>query len=357
MKSFVILSLFVALSTASSIHDVPASNRHTRHARSGSKNLSKRCEARDNRFVTSSAAPSATPDSSNNDAAGLAAGNDSLREGDGQWDGGDNGGDWNNGGDYNAGSGDNGGGDYNAGNDNGGGDYGSGSDNSGGSWSTGGTYSGTSACGDSGASSETTATSGPMGSLDFLNCGIESGGWNPPAIYLSDLKAVSLDEAIQDPNSPFQACKEYIPLFDTYATQHGIPPIMMASFALQESTCNPATTGGGGEAGLMQLTSDKCGNAPGGNCYDVDYNIRTATEYFAGLINNNGGTVLEAIGQYNGWFKGMTYNDATDARYSSCCRCQRNLDYAHQFLNGWMQNINAYSSSLRLGRFFNLDVC
>lgn len=37
---------------------------------------------------------------------------------------------------------------------------------------------------------------------------------------------------------------------------------------MQESTCNPATVGGGGEQGLMQLTWDKCGDAPGGNCKD-----------------------------------------------------------------------------------------
>lgn len=47
-----------------------------------------------------------------------------------------------------------------------------------------------------------------------------------------------------------------------------VPPIMIASFALQESSCNPNTVGGAGEQGLMQLTKDKCGDAPGGNCKD-----------------------------------------------------------------------------------------
>lgn len=45
-----------------------------------------------------------------------------------------------------------------------------------------------------------------------------------------------------------------------------VPPIVIASFALQESSCNPDTVGGAGEQGLMQLTKDKCGGAPGGNC-------------------------------------------------------------------------------------------
>lgn len=46
-------------------------------------------------------------------------------------------------------------------------------------------------------------------------------------------------------------------------------PIMMVSFALQESSCNPETVGGAGEQGLLQLTKDKCIDAPNGNCRDV----------------------------------------------------------------------------------------
>lgn len=38
---------------------------------------------------------------------------------------------------------------------------------------------------------------------------------------------------------------------------------------MQESSCNPNTVGGAGEQGLMQLTKDKCTNAPNGNCKDV----------------------------------------------------------------------------------------
>jgi hypothetical protein len=57
-------------------------------------------------------------------------------------------------------------------------------------------------------------------------------------------------------------------MFNKHASEFGLKPIMLAAFAMQESTCNPATVGGGGEQGLMQLTQDKCGAAPGGDCRD-----------------------------------------------------------------------------------------
>jgi len=38
-----------------------------------------------------------------------------------------------------------------------------------------------------------------------------------------------------------------------------------------------------------------------------DYNIRTGTKFFADTLDKNGGSVLLAIGQYNGWRLGLTY--------------------------------------------------
>ena len=45
--------------------------------------------------------------------------------------------------------------------------------------------------------------------------------------------------------------------------------MLVASIAMQESTCNPKVQGGGGEQGMMQITKDKCKGAPGGDCKDV----------------------------------------------------------------------------------------
>jgi len=223
--------------------------------------------------------------------------------------------------------------------------------------SSGGVINVSSNCGPTGATTTITTTSGPNGNIEWLNCGINSGGWRPPVIRVDQVKVVSLSSAIQNPNSPFKACSRFVWLFNRYADQFGVPAIFLASFALQESSCNPDTVGGAGEQGLMQITPEKCGGAPGGNCRDPDFNIRTAARYFAQTLRNNNGNVLLSIGQYNGWVPGLTYGKATAARYTGCCRCQNNLDYLHQFLNGWCQNINAYDRNRRLGKYFNLDVC
>ncbi|KAF8650385.1 hypothetical protein AX16_005194 [Volvariella volvacea WC 439] len=193
------------------------------------------------------------------------------------------------------------------GNDNGGSNNGnSGGSNGGGNWGGGGVINVQSSCGNIGATAETTHTTGPNGSLDWLNCGIESGGWTPPYIRIQDLVVKNLQEVVNSGNSPFTACSDFIGLFEHYGNQYGIPPIMLASFAMQESSCNPWTVGGGGEQGLMQLTHDKCGGAPNGNCQDPDFNIRTGAAFFAGLLASHNGDVLISIGRYNGWFPGIT---------------------------------------------------
>ncbi|PPQ77198.1 hypothetical protein CVT25_011044 [Psilocybe cyanescens] len=212
-------------------------------------------------------------------------------------------------------------------------------------------------CGAIGATQQTTALTGPNGRLDWLMCGFETpGGWQPPYVRIQDLITHSLSSALQSPNSPFKACNPYLHIFEKYGQQFGIPAIIMASFSMQESGCNPNTVGGGGEQGMMQITTDKCGGAPGGNCKDPDFNIRTATKFFADTLASNGGNILTSIGAYNGFYVGLTKEKAFAARWSACCRCQNNGDYLHQFVNGWLQNINAYGP-IKLGKYFNLDVC
>ncbi|KIL65975.1 glycoside hydrolase family 23 protein [Amanita muscaria Koide BX008] len=214
-----------------------------------------------------------------------------------------------------------------------------------------------SSCGPTGATAKTSATTGPNGSIDWLNCGINGGGWSPPYVRATDVVAQDLNAALSSPNSAFKACAPYVYLFQKYGNMFNIPPIMLASFAMQESTCNPHAVGGAGEQGLMQISRDKCGGAPGGNCQDPDYNVHTGAQFFSQTLNDNGGNLLLAIGTYNGWYNGLTFGEATAAAKTNCCPCQNNLDYLHQFLNGWMQNIDARDTTPPLGKYFNLNVC
>ncbi|KAF8718629.1 Transglycosylase SLT domain, partial [Rhizoctonia solani] len=210
-------------------------------------------------------------------------------------------------------------------------------------------------CGDVGATSDVTKTSGPNGSQDFLNCGVNTGGWRPPYITVGDLRYKDLGAELASGNSIFKNCAQYSDAIYGASGETGLPPIMIASIMMQESSCNKDTVGGGGEQGLMQITHEKCAGAPGGNCRDPWFNIHTGARYLKGQVDANGGNVLKAIGSYNGWVDGMTIDSATAARWSACCRCQNNLDYLHQFLNGWLQGKDAYSNGL--GVYNNLAVC
>jgi hypothetical protein len=213
-------------------------------------------------------------------------------------------------------------------------------------------------CGPIGATHDITATSGPNGKIDWLDCGInDDGGWRPPHVNVSEVIAVDLSTSLNSPNSPFKPCKPYISLFNKHAGENNIPAIMLASFAMQESTCNPNAVGGGGEQGLMQLSQDKCGDAPNGNCQDPNYNIATAAKFFKSTLDSVGGNLVAAVGDYNGWQPKITFAQATAAAKSKCCRCQNNLDYVHQMFNGWMQGINPDSHDPPLGKYFNLKVC
>lgn len=202
-------------------------------------------------------------------------------------------------------------------------------------------------CGSSGATSDT-----PNGSEDFLNCGVTSGGWTPPNVKLSQLEILSSTAAAS--SSVFAPCKSILWAFQAAEQTYNIPATVLMSFAMQESTCNPNATGGNGEQGLMQITPDKCGGAPNGNCKDIAFNVNTGAKYFRTVLDQYGGNVLQAIGQYNGWQKGLTIASATAAKNQGHCWAQNNLDYLFQMLNGWFLGKNNAES---LGKYHNLASC
>ncbi|KAG8886218.1 hypothetical protein FRB97_006221 [Tulasnella sp. 331] len=227
-------------------------------------------------------------------------------------------------------------------------------------------------CGPSRATWPPTVASGPNGHIDWIDCGIsatnpkDDHGWTPPTVTLNELVYMDLGTALRDPKTPFGACRKYLDSFTRVAGSKGLPAILLASFAMQESTCNPKATGKGGEVGMFQLAPENCKGVSREECYEQETNMRLAAEYIQAQIHAAGGSILLMIGNYNGWNKGMTYQDGTKARHSSCCYCQNNLDYVHQVVNGWLQNTqttwygengNKLSSPVNLGTFNNLNVC
>lgn len=219
-----------------------------------------------------------------------------------------------------------------------------------------GTIRAQSACGATGATETIMPLSGPNGASPWLTCGINSTGWTASFATVQDVVIVDLAFVLSEGNSPFQACNQYLNIMEKYATQFSVPPILIASFAMQESGCQADVQGQGGEQGLMQISQDKCDGAPDGNCKDPDFNIHQGTQFLSDTLSKNDGNILLTIGQYNGWFEGMTFADATAAANSNCCHCQQNLDYLHQMVNGWLLNRNPLAQP-RLGQYFNLDVC
>lgn len=197
----------------------------------------------------------------------------------------------------------------------------------------------------------------PNGQIWWLNCGISRSNvkskWTPPeGVTIDKLKTVSLSEALAN-DSVWKPCEKYFSIFNQMGAKYGVPPIFLASFAIQESTCRADVRGGGGEMGLMQITRDKCGGRSDSACLDPWFNIETGAAYFKKMLSENGGNVPLAIGRYNGWYPGLTYEKATAARYTSCCKCQNNLDYLDNFLNGWVVGKQAY----RRKTYNNLAVC
>jgi len=195
-------------------------------------------------------------------------------------------------------------------------------------------------------------TNGPNGKEDWLNCGVDGSGWTPPMVTHDDLIVVPLAEAIQDKSSPFKACSPYVSIFQKYGNQYGINDTVLAAIALQESSCNPNADAG--TIGLMQITTDKC-DVPQNECKQPDNNVRIGTKYLADLLQQNNNNIVACMGQYNGWFTGMTIADATKAASQGHCAWQQNLDYLQQFFNGWLQNKDPYA--LKLGKYFNVDKC
>jgi len=92
--------------------------------------------------------------------------------------------------------------------------------------------------------------SGPNGNIDWLNCGLSQGNpdgkWNPPMVNIHDVSVAELSA-----DGVFAPCAPYFHLFRSIGAELDIPPIFLASFAMQESTCNKDAVGRDSSLGLM----------------------------------------------------------------------------------------------------------
>jgi len=207
----------------------------------------------------------------------------------------------------------------------------------------------------SGATLKVSKVSGPNGANSFINRGLsmtdKSSPWNPPKITIDRIVRANLDDFA---DTTFKNCKPYISLFKSAAKTYNLDPIMIASFAMEESSCDPSSSGDAGAAfGLMQLVGANCDGAPNGNCADNVFNVNQGAHYFRQQLDSFNGDFLQALGSYNGWQKGLTYAQATAAANTGCCQCQQNLDYLYQHLNGWYLG----NSGDGLAVFNNLATC
>jgi hypothetical protein len=212
-----------------------------------------------------------------------------------------------------------------------------------------------STCGPINAESRPSKTSGPNGSIFWLNCGIEDAGWKPPYFTIDQVIAKELDEVLSMQGNPYEHCQPYLDAFYQSGARHGIRPILLAAIAMKESSCRADITGQNGEQGLMQITPEKC-PSDGRDCKEPYTNIEIGAQYLKKTLDECGGSLPRALGMYNGWEPDMTLAYATRQRDQNC-HTQNNLDYLHQMFNGWMQGVNPRTQPEPMGVYFNLDSC
>lgn len=192
-----------------------------------------------------------------------------------------------------------------------------------------------------------TETSGPNGSTEWLTCGIRGSGWVPPRIDMDNLIYKSLRDILDSGNNDvFEGCRAFVDFFENAARDTNLPSSLLAAIAMQESSCQPGAIGGAGELGLMQVTGEKC--PQDGDCLDPQTNIYIGARYLRSRIDANGGNMLQAMGEYNGWFPNMREEDANNHP----CPQRNNLDYLSNVFNAYIQGINP--TSVQMGFYYNM---
>jgi hypothetical protein len=221
-------------------------------------------------------------------------------------------------------------------------------------------------CGASGADDNQ-----PNGSQEWINCGVNGGGWTPPHVTVDQLRTADLANS----GDTFSACTQFFDKFYQYGAQYGVPAMLLASFARQESGCDPNITGANGEAGLMQLAS---GNCAGASKYVLEQSrleysntiaaATTSTSTLAKLPSSSAKSLLAATATSSSPSARTTAGTRASptarplplgtrapawpvSRESSLSKeniyadqlAENNLDYVYQVVNGWLQGKDGHS--------------
>ncbi|KAI5450687.1 hypothetical protein NCC49_002698 [Naganishia albida] len=175
----------------------------------------------------------------------------------------------------------------------------------------------------------------PNGSEDWINCNMKGSGWTPPHVTVEQLR-VGDATALK---SQYPACsQDLLDIMSQVSHETSIPAQLLLSIAIRESACNVNARGGGGEVGLMQVAANRCPNGDIGSCHQPYNNIRLGADILREKLASADNNILQALGMYNGWMPGMTFDEAHN---SAQCSHNRNRDYVHSIVNGFMQGTDA----------------
>ncbi len=168
-----------------------------------------------------------------------------------------------------------------------------------------------------------------------INAGIEApGGWAPPMLKMEKLKTIRIEEFCRT----FKDAAKYREFFVAAGAKYRINPTLLAAIAMEESHCDPGVGDSGNPAnagGIMQIQGqDEKGSS------DPATNVMQGARELRKHLDESHGNVLEAVGSYNGWQRGLVVKTMIHPPWGGA---SMNLDYVHQVVNGWCQGVDGYN--------------
>ncbi|KAH0559315.1 hypothetical protein GP486_004170 [Trichoglossum hirsutum] len=194
-----------------------------------------------------------------------------------------------------------------------------------------------------------------------MNSGIKENGWTAPFLSLDNIVKINVTAFYSGAGAK---CKQYESAFQTIGDKYHIDPVILASIAMQESSCNADVSGG-----LMQVY---CGNYDNGRCTnDIIPNVDAGAKYLRTQLDASKNNIIKAFGLYNGWFTATeSYGKNGGRGLTEDYPCHggvgnggpQNLDYLQQMLNGWLlgrdpQGVDSFIGSYHCQNCKNGALC